>query len=1465
MYYKKLTIFLLTLMILLMGVGMVSASDNLTDTQQSSQLSDTDNSYLPDNNLESISKDNINFKDQKVIKKSFNPYTGDMGDDFIGNIHEINEENYNEFFSESGYLKNNVEEGDILDIQGTISNKNGININKAVNIISTTNDGEFNNVSIFSFKHDGSYSNMTGLKVSDSKFFVENATGIIINNVNISVINFTQSLGTGIFSIRDASNHITFTNSQVYCENNGGTSLGVIAAAQYCTFENNTFHGSGNVGNLLYLTSFNVNDETITNDYNKFINNKVIKTDSESNISWGIAVYGKYNQFINNTVQTKGPGIAVQWGKKSEDCPNNYFEGNIIESSSITTFYNSTYVNNTFSTTSAITFSNNTNVTGNMFNKNVTIGSNVSFVNNIVNTPDTNYAVTINGNNSIVKDNGLTSKTATGNDAVYDKTGNNEISNNDDRQVLKKPTEYILEESTYDDFFDNEGSLYDFVEDGDIFLVRGELIDRTLGIYNKTVVFKTHPDTQGVLINTQIIVADTGKVTIDSLEMYTDNEDMDNMIYIGTSGNKIINTTISQTTNAPKAHSLIIDNDNNTIINSRFELTGPSYRVDFDNMPNYASMINLRVSSSYNVIKNNTFIIKAKSGESWGTVEALTFQNDNVDIVNNIIEDNRIYGEGIDYIYGINFGGYVYENIVKNNTINITSQKYANAIQFMVSPAGNNQIIANNINITAGENDGDSAYGVIFSSWGEGLFENNQINDNDIIVSANQAYGIEIFNSVSSNSQVVLNTSIKNNTITTYGVYASGIAVMGTTHNITGNHLEIHGQTNQTGQSADYIKPTTAGIIIQKVTNSIVYDNYMGVENGPTHRILQNSKNITIEENILYSTQGESSDSIVIVSGEDINIGLNYPYNKASIVVDGDYIIGGASELSVRIVDENGNILKKVNGIVTIIIDDEMEVELTNGQGEFTVESNESQLSGVAYYSGSDIIAAAEDSFTLIGEVQITMTLEDSRAVIGEYLPLVAHVSAGNDEINEGTVIFYVDDEEITRADVIDNMAETSCYLNNNWYKKNITITAVFTDSKTYPETQAQMKPTIIIPTNMEISSINDIKIGKSITTVIRLNDSVSNTQILPGIKSYVNGQQAGKLGLNPQIRAFTFSYTPEEVGVYEIRFVYEGGVINGYTYNASEYATNVTVEGYNTTINIDNIESKKGEQTIIPVTVTSTDGLTVTDGTVKIIDESENILAQNEITDGQTTLQITFNKTGTQTLKVTYESTSNKFKTSESEITAVITSDKLDATIRIDPVSIIKNEQTIITAYVMDENGEIINTGKVVFKINGKTIKDANGKVIYANVENGVANISTIIDNKLLTDNVTITAIYSGTSNIQSASAETNNVTINEPEVRVELDSITAKAGSNTTITVKVYSGDNEINEGKVILKINGKTVKDNAGKVVYAQVINGIATINYTVPENMKQKNYTMSAVFTSTNYPRANADAYLTIEDN
>ena len=199
---------------------------------------------------------------------------------------------------------------------------------------------------------------------------------------------------------------------------------------------------------------------------------------------------------------------------------------------------------------------------------------------------------------------------------------------------------------------------------------------------------------------------------------------------------------------------------------------------------------------------------------------------------------------------------------------------------------------------------------------------------------------------------------------------------------------------------------------------------------------------------------------------------------------------------------------------------------------------------------------------------------------------------------------------------------------------------------------------------------------------------------------------------------------------------------------------------------------------------------------------------------------------------------------------------------IQIDTTEFTVGQTATISAsiYYGDDIATDINKGKVTFKVNGKTLKDSNGKVIYVKVVNGQATIENYLVPDTWNNQSTIEAIYSGSADLEKMSSGKTDITVTPKELTFTTEDVTATAGSQVQLTATL--SDNTINTGKIIFKINGKTVKDENGKVIYAKVVNGQVTVNYTIPESMKTDTYTITAVYISSNSEKLTAEATLTV---
>ena len=302
---------------------------------------------------------------------------------YLNNV--VTQDNYMYYFSQpdSGKVFAFIPDGTTLDFQGSIINPDQLNkvffdVSKPLNIISSTNDayidlnttagsllGE-NPGNRFTISRGGSWSNVTGIYFHNTQLWVFNTTHVVLDRVSNVIEDQRVGSGVGATSIRANSTWVTVKNGYFYTRNNGGSSSLVMAWADYCTFDNNTIVVEGEVGNMIYLTTYNVDIPrgVLANVYNNITNNRILAHDkTPAGICWGLVISGANNYVADNYIDYGGIGINQQWGQG--DFINNTYTRNVLVGGASASFLpTSTVYNNNIegtATTGADTlFFNNT-------------------------------------------------------------------------------------------------------------------------------------------------------------------------------------------------------------------------------------------------------------------------------------------------------------------------------------------------------------------------------------------------------------------------------------------------------------------------------------------------------------------------------------------------------------------------------------------------------------------------------------------------------------------------------------------------------------------------------------------------------------------------------------------------------------------------------------------------------------------------------------------------------------------------------------------------------------------------------------------------------------------------------------------------------------------------------------------------------------------------------------------------
>ena len=396
------------MLLAILTLGAASAAENVTADDLA--VGDAGNLEVPasDEIIEDGDISNVASGDKEILSAS---QEEKLSDSF--NVIVINGTNYDDYFNQTdgGKLVDSIKAGDTLDIQGSIispnaSNKIFMDINKPINIISTTGDGYIDLDTTahsvmgslpdnsFVISNGGSYSNVTGITFHNTQMWITNTTHVVLDSIRVII---EQDIGSGVgsTSIRDNTTFLTLKNSYFYTKSNGGAAAFTLSWADHCTIDNNTFiMGQGVAAACLSYNAFNIPGVSPTNNtinsYNNFTNNYIA---SETGASLRVQAQrgGNYNLFENNTF--------VKCAVSSGGTLNKFIGNNITSGGSLSPSADSIVYNNTV--LGALTVLKGDEVYNNTFEGLILSGADALVHDNII-----NGASTINsGNGAQVYDN----------------------------------------------------------------------------------------------------------------------------------------------------------------------------------------------------------------------------------------------------------------------------------------------------------------------------------------------------------------------------------------------------------------------------------------------------------------------------------------------------------------------------------------------------------------------------------------------------------------------------------------------------------------------------------------------------------------------------------------------------------------------------------------------------------------------------------------------------------------------------------------------------------------------------------------------------------------------------------------------------------------------------------------------------------------------------------------------------
>ena len=1109
------------------------------------------------------------------------------------------------------------------------------------------------------------------------------------------------------------------------------------------------------------------------------------------------------------------------------------------------------------------------------------------------------YTITTTKTNNTIINNELVADILVGDDSV-NAPADNTINSNTPTYI-----NYILSEDTYSTFFDENGILKPQTTPKDIhFLINGTIANKNIILNNNMTITITNYN-NALLINSTITTLGTTNLNMSNIKIVNTNNKV--AIELNTPTNTILYNNITTNTNAINvinSTTLTINYNNITatgtsnvtaisIKNSKTSLniqynniktTGPSLPVDWTTGrvgTNSLEILNTtRMIISYN---NITTTYNSVNGE-YDTIYSINIVNPEHLTLPNQVYSNNIYTYGNNYAYGINMINQsvylMHDNIITKAKVQATGVQATQSSSYILG-GGTYGII--NIDFISSS---PYAYGVVLS-----LCDDLTIQGNKFKLNGTNSIGISIYTSK--------NTIIESNDFKLDGDIQKAIEIIKSNiTTITSNIID----TNATNT-------THAPIELLNTTNTLVTRNTITTNTEYTMIIDEYSVENPITENILYANELLGDESVLKLNSNNIIRG-NSPKEISDFKLndntyhqffndDGTLKDEVPAGLKIQVTGILHNKLLNITKPINIISN-----KITFDNCILIISSDNTNITGLQFTGENTQITINGNNNNI--EI-IDITIENTKSK--NLTPLIINGNKNTINVTDISINSNLDlNSNTTLVTITGNYNNIN--LNHDFIETSLNkLTGVLFNnannnslSVNYLSPQYINDATDIMLLNSNGNKLNLKQIrpsdSKKVTGLLLDNSSYNyitglldilrtcneSTSIL--IKNHSDNNKIESLNVyglsvintpmiiensnNNNIMACTFTYNNYEGYAIEIK----EGVNNTIEYNIINTKTltgdnAILQENINDTVN--NIVRYNYEKAGIPV------ALKLTTPTTTKINETITIIA-NVTTYNIPNINgtITFRINGIeQTYDVVDGIVEITYTITEKDgdkllITAIYKDPSLTNNINIENTTILieknavslivgnttnKGSTATLTAILLDENSNIINNGKVAFKINGKTVG-------IANITGGVA-ILTIDTTKYNTGSYTITVTYGGTAYYATATNE-GILTIKNYNVKMTVEPTTAKTTNTITLTSHIIGEDNkQINNGKAIFKLNGKTLKDEFGNIIYTKIVNGIATINYTLPNTISAKTYTITVVAQGKNYDRIEANSTLTVQ--
>ena len=864
----------------------------------------------------------------------------------------VNQSNFNEYFNESGYLRENVT-ADELSFNGEFSDLgvNTIILNR--NITINGNNSVLNNISIYITSGDVIIEGLTiNQNNATAAIYVDTARDVMITDITI---NFNAVSDSDAYAIYAKNSPELFIMYNII--NYAGATA-----------------GSG-INNVIYLS--NCSESSI---YENKINAKLIAC----YVPWAEVPAGSGN-WVSSPVSE---GIVIEDSDDVEFDSNNI----TVTYTDIVGSYDTIYTVDFKNSDNAIITNNNINSTGNTYIYGIILsGDNFTIESNNITSTGDYYAngIDIEGPAyGVVEDNNITVKANTSVYAIYSGMNGQNVSANYTGNVINAEAYNVFGMSLGDvesSILNNEMYLEGNYTTGiayrgsNITVKQNKIVSLSSEDGNVSVWEAFGVESVGIKVIQGVALIENNTISTAGKGLYlasgseinvkdnfinvvgNDDKDAYAIYAINTPDLSISSNNVDYqgTTNGTGINNAVyLYNTTDTIIfENNFTIELVSCYVPWAEVPaGSGNWVSSPVSEGIVVEDSNGVVLDGNNvtttyGDVVGdydTIYVVDFKNSDYAI----ITSNNIESIGNTYIYGIIISG---ENFtIRANNITSVGDYYANGID--VEGPANGLIESNRILARANT----TAYPVY------GAMSNGDVSvdiiDNGIYGFAYLTYGIQMGGK---------NITVGDNNIVVSGNYTIGIGLYVEQATIKNNYISAMGTNEGNLTIWDTMGTATEGILIAS-GESVISNNTVATTGNSSINL--NNNTALIKDNTLFAN-GTSGDDTISSTGYVVDISDRNNLKTILIASDLTKVEGSIDQYVVTVLDENGNPI--AGKTITAVVNNQTLQATTdsNGIAKFDMDLTAGSYSVVASFAGTLVYASKNTTNTITVTAKPTPTV----------------------------------------------------------------------------------------------------------------------------------------------------------------------------------------------------------------------------------------------------------------------------------------------------------------------------------------------------------------------------------------------------------------------------------------------------------------------------------------------------------